>query len=66
MTQRIDHITLHEVVHGRVWFPGVEIFIEDEMLTSMYGDYMTPPPEDKRGGATGYPHRAYQDFIRDQ
>ena len=37
----------------------------DEMLTSMYGDYMTPPPEDKRSGATGYPHRAYQDLIKD-
>ena len=37
----------------------------DEMLTSMYGDYMTPPPEDKRQGATGYPHRAYQDYLRD-
>ncbi len=37
----------------------------DEMLTSMYGDYMTPPPEDQRSGATGYPHRAYQDYIRD-
>lgn len=35
----------------------------DEMLTSMYGDYMTPPPEDKRSGATGYPHRAYQDYM---
>ncbi len=37
----------------------------DEMLTSMYGDYMTPPPEDQRSGATGYPHRAYQDYVRD-
>ncbi len=37
----------------------------DEMLTSMYGDYMTPPPEDRRSGATGYPHRAYFDYIRD-
>ena len=37
----------------------------DEMLTSMYGDYMTPPPEDRRQGATGYPHRAYQDYLRD-
>ena len=36
----------------------------DEMLTSMYGDYMTPPPEDKRSGATGYPHRALQDYVK--
>ena len=36
----------------------------DEMLTSMYGDYMTPPPEDKRRGATGYPHRALQDYVK--
>ena len=27
----------------------------DEMLTSMYGDYMTPPPEDKRQGPQGIP-----------
>ena len=37
----------------------------DDMLKSMYGDYMTPPPEDKRQGATGYPHRAYQDYLQD-
>ena len=35
------------------------------LLTEMYGDYMTPPPEDKRKGAEGYPHRAYQDYMRD-
>lgn len=34
-----------------------------EILSSIYGDYMTPPPEDKRGGAGGYPHRASQDYL---
>lgn len=38
----------------------------ETMLTDMYGDYMTPPPEDERSGASGYPHRAYQDYIRDR
>lgn len=35
----------------------------DEMLSSIYGDYMTPPPEDKRVGASGFPCGAYKDYI---
>ena len=38
----------------------------DEMLTSMYGDYMTPPPEDSRKGAGGFPCGAYIDYLRDK
>lgn len=35
----------------------------NEILTSMYGDYMTPPPEDKRTGAGGFPCSAYKDYL---
>lgn len=38
----------------------------DLVLTKLYGDYMTPPPEDKRSGASGYPHRLYQDYLHDR
>ncbi len=34
----------------------------DAMLTHMFGDYMTPPPEDKRVGAGGFPCGAYKDY----
>ena len=34
-----------------------------EMLTHIYGDYMTPPPEDKRTGAGGYPCSVVKDYI---
>ncbi len=35
----------------RIKFEDIEVYIQnnyEEMLTTMYGDYMTPPPEDKR------------------
>ncbi|MBQ8179844.1 MAG: LicD family protein [Candidatus Methanomethylophilaceae archaeon] len=35
----------------------------DRMLTELYGDYMTPPPEDKRTGAGGFPCSAYSEYI---
>ena len=35
----------------------------DAMLTKLYGDYMTPPPEDKRTGAGGFPCSAYTEYI---
>ena len=35
----------------------------DEALTSLFGDYMTPPPEDKRHGANGFPCSAYKDYM---
>lgn len=35
----------------------------DEMLSSIYGDYMTPPPESERKGAGGFPCGAYKDYI---
>lgn len=38
----------------------------DEMLRSVYGDYMTPPPEDKRKGASGFPSSILQDYILDR
>ena len=34
-----------------------------EMLTHIYGDYMTPPPEDQRTGAGGYPCSVLKDYI---
>lgn len=34
----------------------------DRMLTHIFGDYMTPPPEDKRTGAGGFPCSAYKDL----
>ena len=35
----------------------------DKMLTHIFGDYMTPPPEDKRTGAGGFPCSAVKDLI---
>ncbi|MGN0138089.1 MAG: phosphorylcholine transferase LicD [Candidatus Methanomethylophilaceae archaeon] len=37
-----------------------------EILTAMFGDYMTPPPEDKRTGAGGFPCGAYKDYLMDR
>ena len=37
-----------------------------DMLTSMFGDYMTPPPEDSRQGAGGFPCGAYKDYVMEQ
>ena len=34
-----------------------------EMLTHIFGDYMTPPPEDKRTGAGGFPCSIVKDRI---
>lgn len=34
----------------------------DEALTSLFGDYMTPPPEDKRHGANGFPCSVLKDY----
>ena len=37
----------------KVWFENIELMghnCPDKYLTYCYGDYMTPPPEDKRGG----------------
>lgn len=38
----------------------------DEMLKSIYGDYMTPPPEDKRCGASGFPTSVMKDYLMQQ
>ena len=35
----------------------------DQALTSLFGDYMTPPPEDKRHGANGFPCSGYEDYM---
>ena len=35
----------------------------DLILRRMYGDYMVPPPEDERSGATGFPLNAYKDYM---
>jgi lipopolysaccharide cholinephosphotransferase len=37
-----------------------------ELLTEFYGDYMTPPPEGHRAGASGYPYSLYNDYLEDQ
>ncbi len=37
----------------------------EKFLKEYYGDYMTPPPEDKRGGATGYPYGLIDDYNED-
>lgn len=34
----------------------------DAALRQLFGDYMTPPPEDKRHGANGFPCSAYKDY----
>ena len=38
----------------------------DKMLREYYGDYMTPPPEDQRAGATGFPYSLLEDYLEDQ
>ena len=38
----------------------------DKVLTEFYGDYMTPPPEDQRRGAGGYPYGLLIDYLEDQ
>lgn len=38
----------------------------DKLLTAEFGDYMTPPPEDKRGGAQGFPLSAWKDYHMEQ
>jgi len=35
------------------------------ILTEFYGDYMTPPPDDKKSGATSYPYSLYEDYMED-
>lgn len=35
----------------------------DGMLRSVFGDYMTPPPEDQRAGASGFPCSILKDYI---
>lgn len=37
----------------------------DTVLTSYYGDYMTPPEEGHRSGAAGYPCNVFKDYLRD-
>ncbi len=37
-----------------------------ELLTHIFGDYMTPPPEDKRTGAKGFPLSALNDYLLDE
>lgn len=34
-----------------------------DILAQMFGDYMTPPPEDRRSGASGFPCSVYKDYI---
>ena len=38
----------------------------EDILTGLYGDFMVPPPEDKRSGATGFPCSLYKDYLEDQ
>ena len=38
----------------------------DKVLTEFYGDYMTPPPEDQRSGASGYPYSLMADYLEDK
>lgn len=35
----------------------------DRMLRSVFGDYMTPPPEDQRTGASGFPCSILKDYL---
>ncbi len=49
-------------------FEDTEIPLPSEyhaVLTGIYGDYMTPPPEAERAGATGFPLSAYRDWLID-
>ena len=36
----------------------------DPALMSLFGDYMTPPPENKRHGANGFPCSGYKDYMQ--
>ncbi len=50
-------------------FEGTEIPLPekwDAMLTKLYGDYMTPPPEPERKGAGGFPCSVLLDYRRDK
>ena len=50
-------------------FEDIEIPIPnacEEFLTQTYGDYMTPPPEDQRSGASGFPYSLLNDYLEDQ
>ena len=38
----------------------------DELLTHIFGDYMTPPPEDKRTGSKGFPLNVFKDYTIDK
>ena len=38
----------------------------DVALMSLFSDYMTPPPENKRHGANGVPCNVYKDYLRDK
>ena len=38
----------------------------DRMLTHIFGDYMTPPPEDKRVGAGGFPCSVVKDYLMEK
>ena len=38
----------------------------DSILREFYGDYMTPPPEDQRSGASGYPYSLLRDYLEDR
>jgi lipopolysaccharide cholinephosphotransferase len=61
-----------ESVYGEpVMFPFEDTYAPlpqgyDEMLRSIYGDYMTPPPENERKGASGFPSSVLQDYILDK
>lgn len=37
----------------------------DSILTAMYGDYMTPPPDSEKKGAGSYPYSLYNDYLED-
>lgn len=80
-TEKTDLVGVRNVhVSARIWKrayfgkPKLHVF-EDIMmplpndwnsfLTEFYGDYMTPPPEDKRGGAAGYPYNLLRDYEED-
>lgn len=36
----------------------------DRMLRAQYGDYMTPPPEGRRAGASGFPVGVERDYLK--
>lgn len=58
-TKYFESTFTHKFEDTEVPLPnGVETF-----LTLFYGDYMTPPPEEDRRGASGYPCSAYKDYL---